>query len=120
MQKCWNKSPDARPTFSELSIEITRLLTSLAGYLDLETITGIIRESSPPETENHVCPTTLVDSTNGSTSSLGEETLKEGDVVTAVGIAIHLERSNSIIQAEAESKKRPGLAATTIDEGSEL
>ncbi len=115
MNKCWHKSPDKRPTFSELAAEITGLLTNLAGYLTLETINGIVRESPPVEVENEK------GGDSGSMSSLDESNLKKRDLVTPVGIAIHLERSNSILQEESLKCKsvQKGMMTTTISEETE-
>ena len=34
MLACWEKSPDKRPTFSDLVMQIDDSLTAMAGYLD--------------------------------------------------------------------------------------
>ncbi len=35
MRKCWREDPEERPTFSQLSSIVERLLTSIAGYTEL-------------------------------------------------------------------------------------
>ncbi len=75
MKKCWHKSPDKRPSFSELAAEISGLLTNLAGYLTLETITGC------------TLPVIKVEDA-GSESSV--ESLRSADWETEPGIVIHL------------------------------
>lgn len=117
MKKCWHRDPKMRPAFSELCTELNRLLTSLAGYLDLETITGIIRESSPPvEADKEACDDT------SSMSSLGDNILKKQDVMTSAGIAIHLQRTDSIIEEEADNdiSVKPGIITSAIAEETDV
>ena len=35
MRKCWSEAPEERPTFSQLSSIVERLLTSISGYTEL-------------------------------------------------------------------------------------
>ncbi len=35
MRKCWREDPEERPTFSQLSSIVERLLTSISGYTEL-------------------------------------------------------------------------------------
>ncbi len=35
MHQCWREDPEERPTFSQLSAIVERLLTSIAGYTGL-------------------------------------------------------------------------------------
>ena len=35
MRKCWREDPEERPTFSQLSSIMERLLTSISGYTEL-------------------------------------------------------------------------------------
>ncbi len=35
MRQCWREDPKERPTFSQLSAIVERLLTSIAGYTEL-------------------------------------------------------------------------------------
>ncbi len=35
MRQCWREDPEERPTFSQLSSIVERLLTSIAGYTEL-------------------------------------------------------------------------------------
>ena len=44
MLRCWNESPDNRPTFAQLSKEFEDLLQSNANYLDLGH--GMVENSS--------------------------------------------------------------------------
>ena len=38
MRKCWRESPEERPTFSELSSLVGKLLMSIAGYTELSMV----------------------------------------------------------------------------------
>ena len=38
MRKCWREDPEERPTFSQLSSIVERLLTSIAGYTELSMV----------------------------------------------------------------------------------
>ncbi len=35
MRQCWKEDPEERPTFSQLSAILERLLTSISGYTEL-------------------------------------------------------------------------------------
>ena len=86
MRKCWRHNPDKRPLFSELASEIVNILTSIAGYLELETITGIVRKPVSRGERRKKCVS--LDTT------LEDDGLKKQDVLTPVGIAIHLDPSD--------------------------
>ena len=77
---CWKHNPDKRPTFTELISEIANILVPLAGYLQLETITGIIKDSQEEEKESTRPKRT--------TTSIR---LSQQDLVTPVGIVVHLD-----------------------------
>ncbi len=38
MRNCWREDPEERPTFSQLSSIVGRLLTSIAGYTELSMV----------------------------------------------------------------------------------
>ncbi len=48
MRKCWREDPEERPTFSQLSAIVERLLTSIAGYTDLSMV---LQDTSQEEEE---------------------------------------------------------------------
>ena len=45
MLACWEKSPDKRPTFSDLVIQIDNSLTAMAGYLDFNQFKELLSPS---------------------------------------------------------------------------
>ncbi len=105
MNKCWEHDPDSRPAFSELSRDIQCLLTGLADYLSLEAITGFMAPSiTITEDDNQVHE----ESNLGKSLSTSSLSLKHHDIITPVGISIHLERTPSIIFEEEQKKLQNG------------
>ncbi len=51
MRKCWREDPKERPTFSQLSSIVERLLTSIAGYTEL----GMVLVDTSQEEELSKC-----------------------------------------------------------------
>lgn len=83
------------------------MLTGLAGYLSLETITGFLNPESPSVTVTDTTNTDDVASSRkdmglGKSLSSSSLNLKKHDIVTNVGISIHLERSASMDFDEEE------------------
>ncbi len=91
MRKCWYEKPEQRPSFSELASEIASLLTHLAGYLELETITGILSKAKQVE-KRSIKSAYSADFD----PALGVGSLSRQDILTPIGIAIHLDPSNDI------------------------
>ena len=60
MLACWEKSPDKRPTFSDLVNQIDDRLTAMAGYLDFnhfkELLSPTMRSASKKSFELPISP----------------------------------------------------------------
>ncbi len=122
MIRCWDQEPDARPSFSEIFRDIQTLLTGLADYLSLESITGFVNPANvvpstatEPEETGHRDRQASNLEKSSSTSSLN---LKKHDIVTPVGISIHLERSPSIILEDEQTmlhKRTVSVQSTLAD-----
>ena len=102
MNQCWLHNPEERPTFSEVASMVTNILEPIAGYLDLQTITGIV--ASHHEDNRHA------KHKHQSTASLDVPALSHG-VTTPVGITIHLDRwsdsSDKALDDKNESSSNP-------------
>ena len=85
MRECWDQHPDHRPAFSKITQNIEVFLTGIAGYLSLDAITGFVQDNSCPDV-TEVKGERLKKSDSDSSLNLIKH-----DIVTPVGISIHLE-----------------------------